>query len=51
VREGDVMWLRGMLADESGARVRTAERRFPWPASAAEAEDAGKELGAELVRG
>ncbi|UQA59002.1 hydroxymethylbilane synthase [Polyangium aurulentum] len=51
VREGDAMWLRGMLADESGGRVRTGERRFRWPASVAEADDAGRQLGAQLVAG
>jgi hydroxymethylbilane synthase len=52
MREGDgMMWLRGMLADENGGRVRRGERRFRWPASAAEADDAGRQLGAQLVSG
>jgi hydroxymethylbilane synthase len=46
--EGETMLLRAMLADPDGSHVRRGERRVGAPASAAEAERVGKDLGAEL---
>jgi len=51
VREGDFLWLRGMLAEEDGSRVRTAERRVAWTASSTDAARVGLDLGSELRRG
>jgi hydroxymethylbilane synthase len=48
ILEGETMLLRAMLADPDGSRVRRGERRTGVPASAAEAERAGADLGAEL---
>jgi len=46
-KESDVMWLRAFVADPSGANVRRAEKRLPWPAS----EDLAREAGLALGRG
>ena len=46
LREGDGLWLRGMVADPDGSRPRFGERRTRW--SLDEAEQAGADLGAEL---
>ena len=46
--EGETMVLRAMLADPDGSRVRRGERRVGAPATAAEAERVGRDLGAEL---
>jgi hydroxymethylbilane synthase len=48
VRLGDELWLRAMLADPDGSRLRRGERRIAWPAHAGEAALAGADLGAEL---
>jgi hydroxymethylbilane synthase len=48
VREGDDLWLRGMLAEPDGSRVRFRELRTPWPSSPADATAVGVELGREL---
>jgi hydroxymethylbilane synthase len=48
-REGNAMWIRALLAETDGSRLRARERRVPWPESAALAEAAGQDLGAELV--
>lgn len=54
VHDGEEMWLRGMLADEDGGRVRRGERRVAWPGAGRgagdEAERVGRDLGAELLR-
>jgi hydroxymethylbilane synthase len=49
LRVGDDLWLRGMLADPDGSRLRRGERRVAWPAHSREAERVGADLGAELV--
>lgn len=53
VREGASLWLRGMLADPDGSRLRRGERRIAWPSGDAESEAArlGRDLGAELKGG
>lgn len=48
VREGDQLWLRGLLAAPDGSRLRRSEVRVAWPASPEEAARIGQELGAEL---
>jgi hydroxymethylbilane synthase len=48
VRVGGEMWLRAMLAEPDGTRMRRRELKLTWPATAAEAARAGVELGAEL---
>jgi hydroxymethylbilane synthase len=50
IRDEGELWLRGMLAEPDGSRVRTRELRLAWPSSEAEAERAGRELGAMLVK-
>jgi hydroxymethylbilane synthase len=44
------LWLRGLLAEPDGSRLRRAERRVAWPANEAEAQAIGLDLGAELER-
>ena len=51
VREGDSIWLRGLLAESDGSRVRRGERRAHWPSSESESALLGADLGAELKRG
>ncbi len=51
LREGDSLHLRGLLADPDGSNVRRGERRMIWPRSAREAEQLGKDLGAQLKGG
>lgn len=46
LREGDALWLRGMVADPDGSRPRFGERRTS--AHLDDAERAGLELGAAL---
>jgi hydroxymethylbilane synthase len=54
VRDGDELWLRALLAEPDGSRLRRGERRISWPQSQAEgegegeAERAGRALGEEL---
>jgi len=48
VRAGGDLWLRALLADPDGSRLRTGERRIGWPGGPAEAERCGRDLGAEL---
>ncbi|HWP05410.1 MAG TPA: hydroxymethylbilane synthase [Polyangiaceae bacterium] len=48
VRSGGELYLRGLLAEPDGSRLRRAERRAAWPASEAEAQALGRDLGAEL---
>jgi hydroxymethylbilane synthase len=48
VRSGGEVYLRGLLAEPDGSRLRRAERRAAWPASEAEAQALGRDLGAEL---
>jgi hydroxymethylbilane synthase len=43
-------WLRALLADPDGTRVRRGERREPYPPTDAEAERIGRDLGEELAR-
>lgn len=51
VREGDEMFLRGLLAEPDGTRLRRAERRAEWPRDEADAERIGHSLGSELRAG
>jgi hydroxymethylbilane synthase len=51
VRSHGGFWLRAFLADPDGTRVRRGERRAEYPASDAEAEALGRDLGEELARG
>lgn len=44
------LWLRAFLAEPDGSRVRRGERRVPFPATDAEAEAIGRELGEELFK-
>jgi hydroxymethylbilane synthase len=48
VREGEEMWLRGLLAEADGSRLRRRDVRLPWPASEADAHQAGLDLGRKL---
>lgn len=48
VREGAQLWLRGLLAEADGSKLRTAEDRTAWPTSAALAFEFGRELGQRL---
>jgi hydroxymethylbilane synthase len=48
LRDGSELWLRALLAEPDGSRLRRAEQRHPWPATAAEAHRFGVELGARL---
>lgn len=48
VREGDGIFLRGMLADHDGSNLRYAETRAPWPADVAEAAQLGWNVGQQL---
>lgn len=50
LKSGGELWLRGLLAEPDGSRVRRAERRVAWPANEAEARAVGLDLGAELKR-
>jgi hydroxymethylbilane synthase len=51
VREGSELWLRGLLSERDGSRVRRRELRAPWPETDAEAEALGKRIGLELLDG
>ncbi|WP_437511521.1 hydroxymethylbilane synthase [Sorangium sp. So ce1099] len=48
VRDGGALWLRALLAEPDGSRLRKAERRVAWPGDAREAARLGADLGAEL---
>jgi hydroxymethylbilane synthase len=48
VRDGAELFLRSMLADPDGTRVRFREVRVPWPAGEANAFTIGLNLGREL---
>src|SRR5690606_1998560 len=48
VREGEELFLRGMLADADGSNLRYAETRAPWPASSSEATQLGLDVGQQL---
>lgn len=50
VRSGGELYLRGLLAEPDGSRLRRAERRIAWPESEADARAIGRDLGAELKR-
>jgi hydroxymethylbilane synthase len=45
------LWLRGLLSERDGSRVRRRELATPWPTSDVDAEEIGKRLGKELVAG
>jgi hydroxymethylbilane synthase len=49
LRRDSELWLRGLLSERDGTRVRRRELVVPWPETDADAEAAGRRLGAELV--
>jgi hydroxymethylbilane synthase len=51
VRQGDALWLRALLAEPDGSRLRRDERRVAFPANHEDAEAVGRSLGEVLVRG
>lgn len=49
VREGaSGLWLRGLLAEADGSKLRALEQHTSWPSTAAEAFEVGRELGQRL---
>ena len=50
VRDGEDLWLRAMVAEPDGSRMRTGERRAPWPAAPPDAEALGRALGDDLAQ-
>lgn len=48
LREGDELWLRALLAEPDGTRLRRREGRIAYPQDEAEARRFGVELGLEL---
>jgi hydroxymethylbilane synthase len=48
LKQGDRFWLRAMLAEPDGTRLRRRELECAWPSSEAEAHRIGSELGHEL---
>ena len=48
LHRGGELWLRAMLADPDGSRLRRGERRIGWPSDVREAALLGADLGAEL---
>ena len=48
IRQGEQLWIRGMLAEEDGSRARYGERRAGWPTELNVAAELGRELGVEL---
>jgi hydroxymethylbilane synthase len=51
VGDGGELWLRAMLAEPDGARVRRGERRIAWPEAPEPAERVGREIGLALRQG
>jgi hydroxymethylbilane synthase len=49
VRRGSELWLRGLLSEPDGSRLRRRELRGAWPETDADAEAIGRRLGLELV--
>jgi hydroxymethylbilane synthase len=49
IKQGSDLWLRGLLAEPDGSRVRRHELTLPWPTTDAEAEAAGRKLGRALI--
>lgn len=50
-RQGQELWLRALLAEPDGSRLRRTELRAPWPETWAAAETLGLQAGAELRTG
>jgi hydroxymethylbilane synthase len=50
VRDAGDLWLRAMLAEPDGTRVRFREARTPWPETEAVSFELGRKLGEELRR-
>jgi len=48
IRQGEELWIRGMLAEEDGSRARHGQRRADWPTELHVAAELGRELGVEL---
>jgi hydroxymethylbilane synthase len=51
IRRGEQLWIRGMLAEEDGSRVRQGQRQAAWPTELDVAAELGRELGLELRSG
>jgi hydroxymethylbilane synthase len=49
VQRGSELWLRGMLAEPDGSRLRTDELASPWPQDEAAATELGRRLGRALL--
>ncbi|HEX6272730.1 MAG TPA: hydroxymethylbilane synthase [Polyangiaceae bacterium] len=49
VRRGSELWLRGLLSEPDGSRLRRREVAVAFPATAAESEAVGRRLGRDLV--
>lgn len=47
-RQGDRMWIRGLLAEADGSNLRRRDTTIEWPADVGAAFEAGKRLGSEL---
>jgi hydroxymethylbilane synthase len=47
-RQGNELWLRGMLAEPNGSRLRRREQRCPWPVDFESARTIGFTLGQAL---
>lgn len=50
VRRNSELWLRGLLSEPDGSRVRRREIEASWPVADGEAEALGRALGRELVQ-
>lgn len=48
LKQGSEIWLRGILAEQDGSRVRELEVRAPWPVEREAAHQLGFELGLRL---
>lgn len=51
LRQGDEIWLRGLLAEPDGSNLRRREVRAAWPTELEEAGRLGFALGQQLRRG
>jgi len=49
VRRGSELWLRGLLSEPDGSRLRRREVAVAFPATEAESEAVGRRLGRDLV--
>jgi hydroxymethylbilane synthase len=49
LRRNSELWLRGLLSERDGTRLRRRELVAPWPETDADAEAVGRRLGEELI--